>query len=735
MNREMVAQVQKQSSALSSGHVLQRKCDRCREKGKILQRSAISSSPETVPPIVHKVLRSLGEPLDATTRAFTESRFAHDFSQIPAYSKSQASIQTKLKVNTPGDIYEQEADRIADQVLATPAHHAVSGTPPSIQRFSGQPAGLLNAAPASVDQALASPGRPLEPGFRQDMEQRFGHDFSRVRVHSGTDAERAARDVNASAYTVGHDIVFGAGRFAPGTQEGRRLIAHELAHTVQQAHGAPLAIARDPQGPPFAVNQQDIVHLRNTMLRFYNLLTPAERASLHRNTTVVIALVTHENTPTLVYTVASNSTNPGIRAAAEQLGLTRWDPEGIDKIAGERHAEQLTLEAASKTGFKVHAMAVTREPCPDCGPVVAEKGIPIEWVRDPNPVSRPPGTSGRPPGGGTPPPTAPIGRPPEPAKTETQPAGTKTVTAERGAPLEPVVEATPGFRPERGAGIGGAFQILQAMQFANLQQAEIAKFQKRYAELQPKIDAYLGKGYSVELLLIVEKPDRPDVFCAAGVFCDQSQFVYFRDLYINYVETVKPVISPSPPTSYPTIGPAGGRSGHIPYTHEGGSIIDEKEIRFLRARHADHHCEYAKQTLYPQEYAFPISPVVPRHQPAQPEKPKPRLDPAARKALAAAPARVYVESENVIQYKTAYEVIKALAGNPLFGDVKEDMGGGLGRTRTIISYRSDLDKAKAEALAEIVRSKGVPTASAELSGSGDDDPGVLTIWFGRDAEK
>ena len=66
------------------------------------------------------------------------------------------------------------------------------------------------------------------------MEQRFGHDFSRVRVHSGAAAEQSARDVNANAYTVGHDIVFGAGRFAPGTYEGRRLIAHELTHVLQQ---------------------------------------------------------------------------------------------------------------------------------------------------------------------------------------------------------------------------------------------------------------------------------------------------------------------------------------------------------------------------------------------------------------------------------------------------------------------------------------------------------------------
>lgn len=146
-------------------------------------------------------------------------------------------LQTKFKVNEPGDIYEQEADRIADQVLATPAHPAVNGTPPRIQRTSGQSNGQMDAAPASVDQALASPGRPLEPTLRQDMEQRFGHNFSQVRVHSGAAAEQSARDVNAHAYTVGHDIVFGAGRFAPGTHEGRRLIAHELTHVRQQSTG------------------------------------------------------------------------------------------------------------------------------------------------------------------------------------------------------------------------------------------------------------------------------------------------------------------------------------------------------------------------------------------------------------------------------------------------------------------------------------------------------------------
>ena len=163
--------------------------------------------------------------------------------------KKRLGLQTKLKVNEPGDIYEQEADRIADQVMATPAHPAVSGAPPRIQRFSGQPNGQMDAAPASVDQALASPGRPLEPALRQDMEQRFGHDFSRVRVHSDAAAEQSARDVNAHAYTVGHNIVFGAGQFAPGTRQGRRLIAHEVTHVIQQA-GEETLVQRAPANFP-----------------------------------------------------------------------------------------------------------------------------------------------------------------------------------------------------------------------------------------------------------------------------------------------------------------------------------------------------------------------------------------------------------------------------------------------------------------------------------------------------
>lgn len=145
------------------------------------------------------------------------------------------SVQTKLAISEPGDASEQEADRVAEQVIAAPAHRDIRGTQLGIQRLTDQPTSQIDIAPASVNRALASPGNPLEPILRQDMEHRFTYDFSQVRVHSSPAAEQSARELNAHAYTVGNNIVFGAGQFAPGTPEGRRLLAHELTHVVQQS--------------------------------------------------------------------------------------------------------------------------------------------------------------------------------------------------------------------------------------------------------------------------------------------------------------------------------------------------------------------------------------------------------------------------------------------------------------------------------------------------------------------
>jgi len=95
-------------------------------------------------------------------------------------------------------------------------------------------------APPIVHETLRSTGHTLDPETQAFFEARFGQRFSQVRVHSDTRASESARAVNALAYTVGRDIVFAPGRFAPRANEGRRLLAHELAHVVQQRDAASL---------------------------------------------------------------------------------------------------------------------------------------------------------------------------------------------------------------------------------------------------------------------------------------------------------------------------------------------------------------------------------------------------------------------------------------------------------------------------------------------------------------
>jgi hypothetical protein len=106
-------------------------------------------------------------------------------------------------------------------------------------------AGEAGRAPPEVGDALRGPGAPLDASTRAFMEPRFGHSFADVRVHSGTQAARSADAVGARAYAVGRDVVFGAGQYAPGTHEGRRLLAHELTHVVQQGGAAAPRVAAD----------------------------------------------------------------------------------------------------------------------------------------------------------------------------------------------------------------------------------------------------------------------------------------------------------------------------------------------------------------------------------------------------------------------------------------------------------------------------------------------------------
>jgi Domain of unknown function (DUF4157) len=165
-------------------------------------------------------------------------------------------VATRVRVSQPGDSAEREADGMAESVMrgAAPAHPAAVNRGISVQRMCAQCEeerhGTVQAKrdgssaaaefPAQDDylKRLDGGGAPLPHPVRGWFEARFGRDFGAVRVHTDTEAAHSARNFQATAYTVGRHIVFSPGRFEPQSQIGRRLLAHELAHTVQQGGAA-----------------------------------------------------------------------------------------------------------------------------------------------------------------------------------------------------------------------------------------------------------------------------------------------------------------------------------------------------------------------------------------------------------------------------------------------------------------------------------------------------------------
>lgn len=181
----------------------------------------------------------------------------------------QRFIQRKLTINAPGDRYEHEADQVADRVMRMSASPCACGAscptckqdgsgPLQMKRVHEHDAANMTAPPV-VNDVIASPGQPLDVSTRQFMETRFGYDFSGVRVHADAKASDSARQIDALAYTAGTNIVFAACRYDTTSASGQRLLAHELAHVVQQTGGAGGAIQRQPapsmetdfQLPPF----------------------------------------------------------------------------------------------------------------------------------------------------------------------------------------------------------------------------------------------------------------------------------------------------------------------------------------------------------------------------------------------------------------------------------------------------------------------------------------------------
>jgi hypothetical protein len=186
----------------------------------------------------------------------------YDFSRMPIRAVAAGTIQKKLPINTPGDRHEQEADRVAEQLMRMPqpqlqrscacGGHCEECRKKSterdgsfLQRKTGAGSALgQTEAPRIVHDVLRSSGQPLHAATRAQMEPRFGQDFSNVQIHTGAQAAESARAVDALAYTVRNHIVFGEGQYAPETSAGSRLLAHELTHTVQQGSTDAPTVAR-----------------------------------------------------------------------------------------------------------------------------------------------------------------------------------------------------------------------------------------------------------------------------------------------------------------------------------------------------------------------------------------------------------------------------------------------------------------------------------------------------------
>lgn len=214
------------------------------------------------PQPVKQFLEPNAKELQAGSVATVSTRFNHDFCRIPTFSPSPVQIQPKLTVSTAGDRYEQEADRIADQIMRMPA--------PQLQRtWSGECAKgrsgkespsrslflqtkpTLNSSRQQTSlngtvNRLPFSGAALPADVRGFMESRFGFDFSGVRIHANN---HLAPRLQARAFTIGSDIYFAPGEFQPNTLRGQRIISHELTHTIQQGAVPELNGIRAGQSP------------------------------------------------------------------------------------------------------------------------------------------------------------------------------------------------------------------------------------------------------------------------------------------------------------------------------------------------------------------------------------------------------------------------------------------------------------------------------------------------------
>jgi hypothetical protein len=171
-----------------------------------------------------------------------------------------AERNEELRIGEPGDALEQQADRVADAVVS---RGATDDPRVTAANFAASASGPV--ASPRVLQTLQHSGAPLDPGTRSFMESRLDADFGAVRIHTDAAAAASARSIDALAYTSGDHVVFDSGMYAPSSTAGRRLLAHELTHVVQQRAGA-VGIQRQPANPAKKADEEAAIKAEQAIL-------------------------------------------------------------------------------------------------------------------------------------------------------------------------------------------------------------------------------------------------------------------------------------------------------------------------------------------------------------------------------------------------------------------------------------------------------------------------------------
>jgi hypothetical protein len=191
-------------------------------------------------------------------------------------------IQAKLAIGAVNDPLEHEADQAADKVMrmAEPNPLRMSRKPETRAPQTIQPQYAGAEAPAGVEATLRAPGQPLSPMLRSFFEPRFGADFSAVRIHHDSQAGASAQAAGARAYAAGAHVAFAPGTYDPAGTAGRRLLAHELAHVMQQNAGHAPALRRTPGPLPSALDQYPEAE-RKSLVMVANPIPAADIAALY----------------------------------------------------------------------------------------------------------------------------------------------------------------------------------------------------------------------------------------------------------------------------------------------------------------------------------------------------------------------------------------------------------------------------------------------------------------------